>query len=75
MTDEIRGPIESERGDFTLFWDKDALLVRVNDYHADSLRLPWSILESLQARAKAGDISPLPAPKAIPDDEDEEDPT
>jgi hypothetical protein len=43
---------EFPREGYTLYYDRDGVELRVDDYHARPLKLSWSSLEALQREAQ-----------------------
>ena len=67
MTKEIHSePLEFDGGDYSVYWDGEALVICVNDYHAGPLRLPWKTVRALAKKAKKGMVAPLPGPMRAP---------
>ena len=64
MTPTDEGPLELEGGSYSVYWDKDAIEIRVNDYDAGPLRLSWETLRALEERARER-TAPAP-PRAEP---------
>jgi hypothetical protein len=55
MTDsDTAGRLNYQREGFDVSWDEHGLVIRVVDYHAGSLNLPWETILDLAQRAGAG---------------------